>query len=313
MTNWQLTVPVAFIIFNRTQATKKVFEAIRQAKPPQLFVIADGPRANKPGEAEKCAAARAIIDRVDWDCEVFKNYSDENLGCGLRPASGLDWVFEQVEEAIILEDDCLPHPSFFKFCETLLNKYRNDDRVMAICGSNLQFGENQTNYSYYFSHYSICWGWASWRRAWKFFDFNLKLWPEVRDNNLLIDTLQDEYSAKIWHLIAQQTWEKTLHGSVPDCWDYQWTFNNFIQRGLSIVPHKNLIANIGYTAEATHTFNPESRFNQMVAEEVSFPLRHPSYLIRNVNADLLVQNTLYDYRPKLTKKIGRKLKKLLKV
>lgn len=313
MTDWQLNTPVVFIIFNRTQATKQVFEAIRRAKPPQLFVIADGPRANKPGEAQKCAAAREITEQVDWDCEVFKNYSDTNLGCGLRPASGLDWVFEQVEEAIVLEDDCLPHPSFFRYCEALLNKYRHDERVMAICGSNLQFGSNQTDYSYYFSHYSICWGWASWRRAWQFFDFNLKLWPEIRDKNLLIDILQDEYSAKIWHLIARQTWEKTLNGSIPDCWDYQWTFSNFIHHGLSIVPNNNLIANIGYTDEATHTFNPASRFNQMSSQEIILPLTHPPYMVRNVSADLLVQNTLYDYRPKLTKKIRRKLKQYLKI
>ena len=154
---WQLTTPVVFIIFNRPDTTAKVFEAIRQAKPPKLLVIADGARIDKPGEAEKCAAARAIINQVDWQCEVLTNYSNVNLGCRKRVSSGLDWVFEQVEEAIVLEDDCLPHPSFFQYCQELLEKYRDDERIMMISGDNFQFGNETTEYSYYFSRYGHCW------------------------------------------------------------------------------------------------------------------------------------------------------------
>ena len=153
MADWQLNTPVVLIIFNRPDTTAKVFEAIRQAKPSQLLVIADGPRPEKPGEAEKCAATRAIIDRIDWDCEVLKNYSEINLGCQQRVSSGLDWVFQTVETAIILEDDCLPHPTFFRFCAELLAKYRDEPRVMAISGDNFQCGQNsETDKSYYFSH-----------------------------------------------------------------------------------------------------------------------------------------------------------------
>ncbi|MEW6491011.1 MAG: glycosyltransferase family 2 protein, partial [Cyanobacteriota bacterium] len=162
-----MKTPVVFIIFNRPDTTQKVFEAIRQAHPPLLFVIADGPRPNKPGEDQKCAATRAIIDQVDWDCEVLTNYSEINLGCERRVSSGLNWVFDTVEEAIILEDDCLPHPTFFSFCEELLDYYRNDQRVMVITGQNVQFGRKRTDYTYYFSRYNHCWGWASWRRAWR--------------------------------------------------------------------------------------------------------------------------------------------------
>ena len=156
--NWQLTTPVVFVIFNRPDTTAKVFEAIRQAKPPKLLVIADGARIDKPGEAKKCAAARAIINQVDWQCEVLTNYSDVNLGCRKRVSSGLDWVFEQVEEAIILEDDCLPHPTFFRYCQELLEKYRDDEHIMMISGNNFQFGRKRNEYSYYFSHYSHIWG-----------------------------------------------------------------------------------------------------------------------------------------------------------
>lgn len=137
--NWQLKTPVAFIVFKRPDTTEKVFEVIRKAKPPKLLVIADGPRAYRPGEAENCAATRAIIERVDWECEVLKNYSDINLGCKQRVSSGLNWLFDLVEEAIILEDDCLPHLSFFRFCQELLTYYRDEQQITSISGQNAQF------------------------------------------------------------------------------------------------------------------------------------------------------------------------------
>jgi hypothetical protein len=165
MADFQLTTPVAFLIFNRPDTTAKVFEAIRQAKPPKLLVVADGPRPDRPDDIEKCKAARGVVEQVDWDCEVLRNYSDVNLGCKKRVSSGLDWVFNTVEEEIILEDDCLPHPTFFRFCEELLDYYRHDERIMVISGDNFQFGRNCTEYSYYFSRYNHCWGWSTWRRS----------------------------------------------------------------------------------------------------------------------------------------------------
>ncbi len=162
-TNPGIRTPVALIIFNRPDTTERVFAEIAKARPPKLFIIADGPREDRPGEAERCASARAIVDRVDWNCEVQKNYSDVNLGCGARPATGISWVFDQVEEAIILEDDCIAHPTFFRFCDELLEKYRDDERIMHIAGNNFQFGNQRTSFSYFFSHHNICWGWASWR------------------------------------------------------------------------------------------------------------------------------------------------------
>src|SRR4029453_18315014 len=155
-----LRTPVAFFIFNRPEATARVFGEIAKVKPARLFVIADGPRQSRLGEAEKCAAARAIIERVDWDCEILKNYSDVNVGCGIRIATGISWVFEQVEAAIILEDDCLPHQTFFRFCEELLEKYRDDEGVMHIAGNNLLFGRRQMPFSYCFSYFTPSWGWA---------------------------------------------------------------------------------------------------------------------------------------------------------
>ena len=159
-----LSTPVALFIYNRPDLTQTVFEAIARAKPKRLLVVADGPRFSE--ETEKCNQARDVIDGVNWECEVLTNFSDKNLGCGRRVASGIEWVFSEVEEAIFLEDDTLPAASFFPYCQALLEHYRHDERIMTINGNNFQSGQSRTDYSYHFSKYCACWGWASWRRAW---------------------------------------------------------------------------------------------------------------------------------------------------
>jgi hypothetical protein len=241
MSNYKIQTPVAFIIFKRPDTTARVFEAIRQAKPPKLLVIADGPRPDRLGEDQECAATRAIIDQVDWDCEVLKNYADVNLGCLHRVSSGLNWVFDMVEEAIILEDDCLPHPTFFRFAEELLDRYRDDQRMLSISGQNVQFGRKRTDYSYYFSVYNHCWSWASWRRAWQHYDLDMKLWPEVRDGNFLVDVLGDSHAAKVWTNTFQLCYERKI-----DSWAYRWTLASFIQNGMNILANVNLVSNIGH-------------------------------------------------------------------
>ncbi|MDY7050738.1 MAG: hypothetical protein RPG89_19575 [Microcystis panniformis WG22] len=288
MTDFQLTTPVAFLIFNRPDTTARVFEAIRQAKPPKLLVVADGPRPNKPDDIEKCKAARAIIDGVDWDCEVLKNYSEVNLGCKRRVSSGLDWVFETVEEAIILEDDCLPHPSFFRFCQELLNHYQDDKRIMAVSGDNFQPGSNCTEYSYYFSRYPYCWGWATWRRAWKYYDIEMKLWEKIRDGQWLKAVLEDAQSMKYWTKVFQDTYDNKSNN-----WGYRWLFACFIQSGLAVIPRSNLVSNIGFTEEATHTKDAVSLLSKIPTEEMSFPLQHPPMLICNKNADNLSLSTVF--------------------
>ncbi|MEH2223544.1 glycosyltransferase family 2 protein [Nostoc sp.] len=285
-----MQTPITFIIFKRPQTTEKVFEAIRQAKPTKLFVIADGPRTDREGEVEKCEATRAIIERVDWDCEVIKNYSDINLGCAKRVSSGLDWVFNNVEETIILEDDCIPHPTFFRFSEELLEKYRNDTRIATISAQNLQLGRKRTNYSYYFSRYNHCWGWASWRRAWQHYDLTIKLWKEVQAENLLYDILLDQKAVNSWQRIFQSVYDNPTDIT----WDYQWTFACWMQGSLSIIPNVNLISNVGVGADATHfTSNQEFSFINMPMQAMEFPLQHPSFIVRNVEADNFTQKTVY--------------------
>jgi hypothetical protein len=300
-----MKTPVALLIFKRPETTEKVFEAIRQAKPPKLLVVADGPRADKPGEAEQCAAARAIIDRVDWDCEVLKNYSDVNLGCGLRPATGITWVFEQVEEAIIFEDDCLPHPTFFQFCEELLSKYRNDERVMAIAGTSLVGEWRSPLQSYYFSQFGGNWGWASWRRAWKFFDYNIKLFPQLLEAQFLEHYLREPKYYLYWKQLFQEIYE------FPDrsCWDYQWLLACWMQNGLRICPEVNLITNIGFGANATHTFSDNPLAN-VQTQEINLPLKHPQFMIQAFQADHLIQEKFFNvgFMSKLKRKIARTIK-----
>lgn len=302
MSDWQLKTPVAFIIFKRPQETQHVFAEIRKVKPPKLLVIADGPRATKPGEDQECAQTRAIIDQVDWDCEVLKNYADENLGCRQRVSSGLDWVFDTVEEAIILEDDCLPHPTFFRFAEELLERYRDDQRIMSISGQNVQFGRKRTDYSYYFSRFNHCWTWASWRRAWQHYDLEMKLWPAIRDGNFLEDILQDSQAVKVWTKTFQLCYEKKLKS-----WAFQWTFASFIQNGLNILANGNLVSNIGHGAAGTNTEDPDSPYSNMPVEAVTFPMKHPPFMVQDTQADQFTQNTLYDYDPPLVRKVQKKL------
>lgn len=279
MSEWQLNTTVAFFIFNRTNTTASVFEAIRRAAPPRLLVVADGPRPDRPGEAQKCAAAREIVARVDWPCEVLTNFSDLNLGCRRRVSSGLDWVFSLVEEAIILEDDCLPQPSFFRFCEELLEKYRHDDRIMIISGDNFQFGRRRSNDSYYFSRYAHIWGWACWRRSWQRYDPEMRLWPEIKDGGWLNDYYGQSDAARFWGM----TFEDAYNGKI-DAWSHQLTFACLVNHALCIVPSVNLIANIGFQADATHT-KVECKLSDLPTEPMPFPLRHPPYLLRDAWAD----------------------------
>jgi hypothetical protein len=306
MSDWQLKTPVAFIIFKRPEETERVFAEIRKVKPPKLLVVADGPRADRLGEDGDCDRVRAIIERVDWDCEVLKNYADVNLGCRLRVSSGINWVFEMVEEAIIIEDDCLPDVTFFRFAEELLDRYRDDRRIMSISGQNVQFGRKRTDYSYYFSRYNHCWSWATWRRAWQHYDLDMKLWPEIRDGNFLADVLGDPQAVKVWTKTFELCYEKKI-----DTWDFQWAFASFIQNGMNILANVNLASNIGYGSGGTHTGDVSSPYNNMAAEALTFPLKHPPFAIRDAQADNFTQNTLYDYDPPLLKKVQRKVHKVL--
>lgn len=302
-----MDTPVALFMFNRPQTTRRVFDAIRAAKPSLLLVIADGPRENRLGESEKCAASRQIIEQVDWNCQLLTNYSEVNLGCKQRIASGLNWVFDTVEQAIILEDDCLPHPSFFPFCEELLDRYRDDTRIMSITGQNVQFGRNNTGYSYHFSRFFHCWGWATWRRAWQHYDLEMKLWPKIKDSYASSSIFQDSRTSRYWKTVFQQQYDGKF-----STWDYSATFSFLVQNALHVHPSQNLIKNIGFGADATNTAigAEESRYANMEVFEMPFPLQHPPYVVPNIQADKFTQETHYD--PTFLYRVKSKLMKVLK-
>jgi hypothetical protein len=287
------THPVAFFVFNRPAVTKIVFDRIRQARPPVLMLIGDGPRHNRAGESDACRQVRQIVERVAWPCEVLKNYSDTNLGCGARVASGLDWVFQQVEEAIILEDDCLPDSTFFRFCSELLERYRDEQRVMQIAGSNLLFGRRATDDSYYFSRYSQCWGWATWRRAWRHFDFDMHSWKENREACLAKFTHNGERA--FW----QHGWD-SIAAKRLDTWDYQWSLSVLNANGLSITPAVNLVSNLGFGFDATHTRSRLLALHQ-AARAMEFPLRHPRQIERNCTADAFTARRAFYRRSRVGK------------
>lgn len=257
--------------------TARVLNAIAAVKPRTLLVVADGPRAGRSDDPAACSAARAVIDRVDWDCDVLTNYSDVNLGCGRRPGTGISWAFEHVEEAIILEDDCVPDPSFFRFCDTLLDRYRDDERVMHIAGSTYRAQAIPTAYSYVFSQFNSAWGWATWRRAWRHFDASVSLWPQLRDTSWLADLVEDEAAVRYWGSVFDTALER--EGNVS-YWDHQWTFACWANSGLSIAPRTNLVSNIGCGLEATHTLNDADPIGNVPATEMRFPLEHPPNVLQ---------------------------------
>ena len=290
MAHWQLKTPVAFFIFNRPDTTERVFAEIAKVKPPKLLVVADGPRAEHPSDAERCRAAQAIVERVDWDCEVLTNYSKVNLGCKRRLVSGLDWVFNVVEEAIILEDDCLPHPTFFRFCEELLERYRENEEVALISGTNLYISRKKTQSSYYFSRYPLIWGWASWRRFWRHYDVRIKRWPELRDSNWLEDILGSKGPIyRYWRKVFD-----TMYQEKTNTWDYQLVFAVWIQKALAIIPRVNLISNIGWSNDPNFR-KKYHKFARMKTKAIQFSLLHPPHISRDVVADQFVEK--YSFTP----------------
>ncbi len=307
VSGYKLRTPIVFLIYKRPDTTARVFREIAKAKPPKLLVVADGPKPNLPDEVQKCAETRAIIEQVDWDCEILTNYADTNLGLKNRVPSGLKWAFEHIEQAIILEDDCLPDQTFFRFAEELLWRYKDDTRILSISGNNFQGGRNTTKYSYYFSRYFHCWGWATWRRSMELFDPDIPLWPEIRDNNWLESIFDSKREVRFWEKI----FERVFNGEI-DTWAYQWVLMLLAQNGLSIVPSVNLVSNIGFSENATHTISDDFRLANIPTMPMTFLLRHPAFVIRHKQADAYTSQRVFGIRSfyrRLISKMSRMLDK----
>lgn len=273
--------PIVFIVFNRPRHTERTFRAIRQRRPSQLFIVADGPRVGHPTDAFRCAEVRAIVQNIDWPCEVHRDYADYNLGLKRRVSSGLDWVFGQVESAIVLEDDCLPHPDFFTFCDAMLQRYAADKRVWVVTGNNFQDGKRRGEASYYFSRYNHCWGWASWQRAWRHYQGDLPFWTEWRRSA--------DWRRKIPDVVERRYWSRIFDrvcAGVVDSWAYPWTASVWYYGGLTATPNVNLVTNIGFDPEGTN-FKQRDATAELAAQPLGI-LSHPSLVAHDACADRYV-------------------------
>jgi hypothetical protein len=274
------STPVALIVFNRPQLTERTFAVIRAQRPNKLFLIADGPRVNHPTDGARCAAVRAILENVDWPCEVYRDYSDHNLGCKYRPKTGIDWVFQHVDKAIILEDDCLPHADFFSFCDLMLERYAADERISLITGNNFQDGQWRGNASYYFSRYPHTWGWATWARAWQYNEADIGFWPEWKRSVAWRRFWNDRVAKKYWTDIFDRVHSKLFETA----WDYPWVASVWRRGGLTVTPNVNLISNIGFGPDATHTLSADSNMAAMIVNPLS-EIRHPNQIVEDEVAD----------------------------
>lgn len=283
-----LTTPVAFIIFNRREAAARVFAAIRAARPAKVFVIADGPRPGVASDAENCRATRAILDKVDWPCQVCRLFAQTNLGLRRNVSEGLDWLFQQTERAIVLEDDCLPDPSFFPFCEELLERYAEDPGVGMIGGTNFDPAATApaNGDSYYFSQLPQIWGWASWRRAWQLCDHEMRAWPSLRQSGWLDQACSSRSARNFWRRHFDDGFER--HPDGLNTWDIPWFFACWYHKLMTIIPRTNLIANIGFGADAAHT-KLRTRTSQLPTQPIGFPLQHPAMKAIDRSADAYVQ------------------------
>jgi hypothetical protein len=279
MSNYKVQSPVLFIIFKRPDTTQQVFDQIKAAQPARLYVAADGPREGHPADAALCAQTRDIIRQVNWPCTVQTLFHDQNLGSMRAPVAAINWFFGQEEEGIILEDDCVPHNSFFYFCDAMLEKYRYDTRMYIVTGTNSQDGQTWGPASYYFSQHSSIWGWASWRRVWQHYDVDLRAYHAAEVKPQLRKIFSDPFLVDIWAGIFDD-----MKAHRVQAWDHQLQLITLFENGLCITPNVNLISNIGFGENATHTLWKESHnANRPVSALTS--ITHPKYVIPEKDAD----------------------------
>lgn len=271
---------VAIIFFNRPYAVEQVFKAVANVKPKNLYLIQDGARNEKDTENVKCC--QEIVENVDWECNVFKNYSEVNLGCGMRMKTGISWVFEQIDRAIILEDDCVPQEDFFRFTEEMLEKYEKDKRILMISGLNLFENFNREN-DYFFAMNGSIWGWATWRRSWQMYDYSAS-----RINDHIVESaisyLEPKYVAKEDVRMWKETNRKVLNGEKLSYWAHQWRLVKFSQNNVCIIPKCNLINNVG-DRDATHPLRLKCEYHNMEVGTLQFPLKHPDCVVIDYSYD----------------------------
>jgi len=297
--------PVLVLAFNRPDTTQRVLEALRAARPTQVFFAVDGARSERIGEADSVHRVQQLARSIDWNCNLRTLFRERNLGCKLAVSQAISWFFAEVEAGIILEDDCVAHTSFFPYAAELLERYRDDERILMISGDNFQQGRKRTDYSYYYSRYTHIWGWATWSRAWRLYDHRMAAWPELRDGGWLVDILGDRAAADYWRRVFDET-----HGEQNSSWAYRWMFTAWSQNSLTLLPNINLVSNIGFGELATHTLRHETSKSALRLEEMMFPLKHPPYVVRDEQADAFSQRTLFS-APRPWRRLARYAGRLL--
>lgn len=294
---------VAIFAFNRPANTRRVFEAVRAARPRRLFLCLDGPRPGNEQDQIKREEIITLFQEVDWDCEVHRNYAEVNLGCRERMGSGITWVFEHVDSAILLEDDCLPCPDFFRFCEEMLERYANDPRIGMIAGHREHLLRMNVKEEYYFDRLCTIWGWATWKRAWKRFDAKMTDWPELKQSDLLTSRFRNPRHATSLEGLFDQ-----VHAGKLGSWAAAWALSCIRNDLLCIHPRMNLISNIGCGADSTHTKNNHTPWANRPFEPLPTELRHPETVRVNEREQNKTFNCLY--APTLTHRIQNRLKRL---
>lgn len=301
-------IPILLIIFKRYDSLVAQIDILRAIRPANLYVFADGPRTDE--EAADCIRARSALKGIDWHCEIRTKFMDTNLGCGKGPATAINWFFENEPEGIILEDDLLPHTDFFRFCSELLERFRDDIRIMEISGSNRlgQWGDGTQSYCY--SQWGSECGWATWRRAWRHFDYTVRAWADPRTRGVIRDIYRSPLRIAFFSRILEQTYR---HHDLVTWWDYQWGLAKNLNQGLSVVPTVNLVRNVGCDQHSNHDRDASHRFvvhNDL--KGMDFPLRHPS----SVNPDHAFDDALLrkamSLRHYFSSMIPDRIKRLLK-
>ena len=278
-------VPLLMIAFNRPEKTQRIFEAVRAAAPRRLYVAADGPRPDVASDSDRCRRTRMVLENVDWPCEVQRLYQTDNLGCKRGVGTAIDWFLANEEDGIILEDDCLPAPDFFPFCAELLEYYRDAPEVMMISGHN-PLGLWDRGASYVFTRTTPIWGWATWRRAWARYDAAMTRWGEPEARTVVRSRMPaTEYR------VTTQRFDSVYEGRL-DTWDFGWAFAILVNHGVAVMPAKNLVSNIGFDSEATHTRRPSLHEGALRMHQLEFPLRHPP----STTPDDRFERALYRHR-----------------
>jgi hypothetical protein len=280
-----MKTPVVLIIYHRPEMVANIIGSLRTVKPSKIFVIADGPKNRK--DKQKCEETRELIKLINWECKIYKNYSSKNLGLRKRVVSGLNWVFSKVDRVIILEDDLVIHKDFYKFCEQMLERYKNNSDIISIAGNNFIFGKHRIKASYFFSRYTYSWGWATWRSRWKLYKDNMNDWPRLKRQGSLKSVIKGSWRYIYWTKIFDLTYRRII-----DSWAYCFMYTSFVHKKYTVVPIVNLVSNVGAGKSATHT-SVKSKALYVDIQNLAFPLKHPKKVEQDLVADSITEKTLY--------------------